>query len=142
MEDQFYPCSECGSLEKIKKGDALPLNGFFFSPRQFGYYAGFSDTLPWQGDNDEDGVFFCHNCCVRLLVSFPSIERAIGKGGHHPCNDEIPCCSYAWQGTEVFGSRPNEFLVRTRHPVVDEVTKNLRWQDDEPQDAFGNTATI
>lgn len=104
MEDQFYPCSECGSLEKIKKGDALPLNGFFFSPRQFGYYAGFSDTLPWQGDNDEDGVFFCHNCCVRLLVSFPSIERAIGKGGHHPCNDEIPCCSYAWQGTEVFGS--------------------------------------
>lgn len=125
-------CSECGSPEVVRDGYALPHNGFFFSPREFGYYAGFSDNLPWRDASKEEEVFLCHNCCIRLLTAFPAIARAIGEGGHHPCDDEIPCCSYAWRATEDFGKKHDQELVRTQSPVFDKETNCLKWQDDEP----------
>lgn len=132
-------CSECEKQYSVGFGDALPKFGFYFTPREFGYYSGFSDNFPWGETKEEDNVFFCHDCCIRLLESFPSIARAIGEGGHHPCGDDVPCCKYAWQGTDLFGKNHDEFLVRTRHPVVDDKTGKLRWEDDEPQDGMGRT---
>lgn len=130
---KFLNCSECGNPHEVKDGDAIPHFGFFFAPREFGYYAGFSDSNPWSVTKEEHEVFLCHDCCVRLLETFPSIARAIGQGGHHPCDDDVPCCRYAWRGTENFGKRYKEKLVRTQHPFFDEVTQTLQWRDDEPE---------
>lgn len=129
-------CSECGNPSPVWDGYSLPTNGFYFAPREFGYYAGFSDNTPWREPTKEEQVFFCHNCCVRLLDSFPSIARAIGDGGHHPCNGDVPCCAYAWRGTENFGKNHDQELVRTQHPVRDEATGMLKWQDDAPEKGY------
>lgn len=131
--EQITSCSECGSAQQVSDADSLPRNGFLFAPRSFGYYSGFSDNLPWRGVKREEEVFLCHDCCVRLLEAFPSIARAIGQGGHHPCDDETPCCLYSWRGTENFGKRYKEKLVRTQHPFFDDATQTLQWRDDEPE---------
>lgn len=129
-------CSECGTDLPVESGYALPKWGFLFAPRDFGYYAGFSDNMPSGEIRKEEEVFFCHDCCLRLLDAFPSIARSIGEGGHHPCDDEVPCCRYAWQGTENFGKRHKELLSRTRHASFDEATQRLQWVDDEPEVAW------
>lgn len=129
-------CDECNLDWPATQQDSLPDYGFEMTPRAWGYYSGFSDNFPWGEIKREENVVLCHDCCVRLLDEFPAIAKALGKGGHHPCSNDIPCCKYSWRGTENFGKRHNEKLVRTQHPVLDEDTGGLKWQDDEPEGGY------
>ena len=130
-------CSECATVLVVSSvHDSVPNDGFIFNPKSFGYYAGFTDFFPWEEPKKEDYLFFCHDCCVRLLKLFPSIAKAIGPGGHHPCPSDTPCCLYAWRGTKDFARNYEEFLVRTQRPQVDPETLSLVWVDDPPEKGY------
>lgn len=126
-------CSECGADAATTQQESLPDGGFMLTPREWGYYGGFTDNLPWESIKEEEEVILCHDCSLRLVRAFPSIAKAIGAGGHHPCDSEVPCCEFSWRGTKDFGKNDGEKHVRTQRPVVDETTGNLKWKDDEPQ---------
>jgi hypothetical protein len=123
-------CSECGNGPA--SSPRLADCGLSFVPREFGYYGGFTDNQPWLGAEDGDWVFLCHYCSLRLLRSFPSIAKSLGSR-LHPCDSETPCCEYAWRATENFATNRGETLVRTQHAVLDDKTKYLSWENDEPE---------
>lgn len=113
QKEQIIHCTACG--QQAWKGclngpeNGLHLTGFS------GYYGGFTDyTLPI-GDQEpvnkkdleeamtHDNAWFCHACCVKLFNAFPHLARAVGirnddprQSLHHPCEDDRPCCRYAW----------------------------------------------
>lgn len=126
-------CDECGIDAIATQQEELPDGGLELVPRLWGYYGGFTDNIPWQEATDTESIVLCHDCCVRLMYAFPSIAQAMGVGGHHPCRDEIPCCSYAWKATPDFGKYDGGVYVRTQHPVIDDATGGLKWEDDEPE---------
>ncbi len=93
-------CSECGAPCQAYEESELIIGGLCFSPREWGYYNGFTDF----GMNDAvGGVNLCHDCSLMLLRSFSSIAKALGDGGHHPCSDDQPCCEYAWRSGNAGG---------------------------------------
>jgi len=38
----------------------------------------------------------CHNCVLLMVAMFPAMGEKLGKGCH-PCDTEVPCCSFAWK---------------------------------------------
>ena len=98
MTEQLPICSECKSTYPTTQQTSpfFPDAGFTFAPRTFGHYGGFTDNIPWDPITDDDYVRLCHDCCLRLVRSFPSIAKALGGFGHHPCSEDIPCCEFAW----------------------------------------------
>jgi hypothetical protein len=126
-------CDECGKDAPATQQDKCPDWGLELFPRGWGYYGGFTDNIPWIEAKGEELAILCHDCCVRLMRAFPSIARAMGNGGHHPCSDDTPCCEFAWRGTENFAVNYDEVLVRTQHAVLDTTTLKTWWQDDAPR---------
>lgn len=88
-------CSECDAAYEVDNPNYLIDRGLFFRPGDWGYYGGFTDTIPW--DDLVVEVNMCHDCSLRLVRSFPSIAKALGASGHHPCMSEEPCCEFAWR---------------------------------------------
>ena len=123
-------CSECGS--DPASSPRLPDCGLSFTPNEFGYYGGFTDSQPWLGAQDGDWVFLCHDCSLKLVRTFPSIAKALGRK-LHPCDTDIPCCEFAWRPTENFATNRGDKLVRTQHAVLDAENKSVFWEDDEPE---------
>ena len=88
--------------------DNLPDLGLEMFPLTFGYYGGFFDNFPTDMDKPTGNrVVFCHDCSVALFRQFPSLFRGLDdvvfpvQGGRvayglHPCEDDIPCCEFAW----------------------------------------------
>jgi hypothetical protein len=90
----------------------FPKYGFVFNYLDLGYYEGFIDCYPDEGDSgDEDKyiVRLCHDCCTTMLNALPGLQKKMlpfMMGGHPSMNDtdfdspdgtvNTPCCRYAW----------------------------------------------
>ncbi len=91
-------CNKSSSVEASRNGLdlGLELSGFA------GYYAGFTDTFDVKSQQhwDEcDRAYFCHSCCCKLFKLFPKLAINVGiekSFGHHPCDNDTPCCDYSW----------------------------------------------
>jgi len=127
----YIECSACGHLSEATQQNALPDNGLLLPYETFGYYGGFSDSMRVLiGHQLSKEWILCHDCVVKFLRTFPLLADSFGKG-HHPCEDNTPCCEFAWRGTDNFAKRHNEMLVRTQTAFIDD-SDCLYWQDDEP----------
>lgn len=140
LHDSTVHCTACGKLVPVESCGNGPDNGLLLTGF-IGYYGGFTDRLFDDHENQSNmdqlnNAWFCHNCCVKLFEMFPHLSKAIGIKGkyshqsrHHPCNDDVPCCKYAWN------------VVRDPHNPDDPVdlyayynkeTKKLEWRPLEP----------
>lgn len=88
-------CSECGKTQSTggKQEEVLD-NGLMFCPTDMGYYGGFVDSFP---QDEQVFVRLCHDCSVRLVRWFPSVAKALGTDNGHPCDEDLPCCEFAWK---------------------------------------------
>lgn len=68
----------------------------------FGYYGGFTDTQEDLNIPPCQPWIWCHDCIVKLLETFPLLGKTIPSGGHH-CDNDAPCCNWAWRATDKFG---------------------------------------
>ena len=126
-------CSACNNLSVATQQDDLPDRGWHLSYESFGYYGGFSDSLEVAlGSRHSDNWILCHDCIVKFFDLFPNLADTYGLR-HHPCRDDIPCCRFAWRGTENFAKYNDKELVRTQHPEYDQTTSSLVWVDDPPE---------
>jgi len=129
----YINCSACLQLSKATQQDDFPDNGWALPHEWFGYYGGFSDSLEFAfGSRQSKLWILCHDCVVKFFNLFPNLANTYGLR-HHPCSDDVPCCRFAWRGTENFAKCYNEELVRTQHPELDQSTLSLVWVDDLPE---------
>lgn len=86
-----------------------PEAGWYLPFRHFGYYNGFDDRA-FTHDED-DSVWLCHDCIVKMLEALPILAEKVGVGGHYNLNHtgehedgtvHEPCCRFAWT------SRPSD----------------------------------
>lgn len=103
-------CDNCNRQVATEplQGDTFPDGGLELFPLTFGYYGGFFDNFPSDLDSPTGNrVVFCHDCSVHLFRTFPSLFKGLedivfpvqdGKVayGLHPCENETPCCEFAW----------------------------------------------
>jgi hypothetical protein len=86
-------CDGCGQSVRAKSEnapEALPDNGWKIDLGRIDYEGGFTDVF------ESVPFLMCHDCCVKLLDTFPLIAERVPKGSH-PCADDVPCCDYAWK---------------------------------------------
>jgi len=92
-------CSACGEEHVAGTQDFIFNNGWVLDSTRFGYYSGFDDEL-WPSEEDErKNWLMCHDCVVMLLEAFPRLGATINKGAH-TCEDETPCCKWAWRSVD------------------------------------------
>lgn len=92
-------CSKLSLMQNLRNGleNGLELSGFS------GYYGGFTDQSNQDSISEYEAynnAYFCHACCVKLFKTFPALAINVGinkSWGHHPCEDDQPCCDYAWK---------------------------------------------
>jgi hypothetical protein len=118
MNNEKTKCDNCDEESKSEsaQGSGFPDNGIELYPLTLGFYGGFWDNFPLNADKPAgQRVAFCHDCTLALLRSFPAIIKGLAelqivtsngqpRYGMHPCEDETPCCEFAWQGTDEQGS--------------------------------------
>lgn len=96
-------CTACGEdVEGEPLNDHFPVKGFVMPWEDFGYYGGFTDTQEDLNTPPSQPWIWCHDCIVKLLQTFPLLAKTIPPGGHH-CDNDIPCCNWAWRATDKFG---------------------------------------
>jgi hypothetical protein len=96
---KIIECDACGEFYEAGSQDFIFDNGWVLDSTRFGYYAGFDDEL-WPSENEERANWLmCHDCIVMLLEAFPRLGATIGKGAH-PCQNDTPCCKWAWRGID------------------------------------------
>lgn len=133
MTDQskYAMCSACGAKAPCTQQDVYPDGGFVLPFETFGYYGGFSDAMSvLLGQRRSREWILCHDCVVTFFRTFPRLAETFGPN-HHPCRSDIPCCEFAWRGTDDFAKRHDEMLVRTQTAVLD-ADGTLRWKDEPP----------
>lgn len=99
---KYAACSSCGVISPVTH-DGLLDNGWVMYPYRFGYYSGFSDAP--DDDHDELRWDLCHYCVVRFFELFPGLAASHPKQ-QHPCNDDEPCCAFAWKWKDGAESEP------------------------------------
>ena len=134
-------CSGCGVETVCNQQKHLPDNGWDLPFDLFGYYGGFTDEVDVLFSNRRSRSWIlCHDCIVKLLTVFPLLGDTIGRGTHL-CEDETPCCEWAWRSTERFGKyerNDNDELV----PVAGahyQIVVNGQWQDAQDEGGAGAT---
>jgi len=93
---KIIECDACGEYYQAGSQEFIFDNGWVMKSKQFGYYGGFDDEMFTDEDEERDDWFMCHDCIVVLLETFPKLGATVGKGSH-PCEDETPCCQWAWR---------------------------------------------
>jgi len=103
-----------------------PDNGWDLPYEQFGYYGGFTDH-----DGACDGKWrLCHDCVVRFLEAFPLLGVLVGRGWHTMYGPtDVPCCRWAWRGTDLFGKYEDGKQVPGAH--VQQANDSGGWDDTE-----------
>jgi hypothetical protein len=136
-------CTACGELTKVEFCGNGPNNGLHLTGF-VGYYNGFIDRFPdFANDLSSteyltpyDNAWFCHDCCVKLFEVFPHLAKSVGVKGkyshesrHHPCEDETPCCKYAWKTVKDphYPDEPVELYAYYNSAV-----NKLEWRSLEP----------
>jgi hypothetical protein len=116
-------CGECGGSFDVDGEHSLIDKGLYLTPRMWGYYGGFTDNNPWEEVRDREEINLCHDCCLRLMRAFPSIARAMGEGGHHPCSTDEPCCEFAWR----CGETPDGKDINVEIAALDKESNKIKW---------------
>jgi len=99
-------------------------NGWELPYHTFGYYGGFSDSQK----SYEEQWRLCHDCVIKFLDTFPLLGVLMGKGLHGITGpSDIPCCKWAWRGTDIFGS--HEGGERTPGVHVQLANEEGGWDD-------------
>lgn len=121
---RYVTCSGCGEQSICSAQEKYPDNGWVLPFDTFGYYGGFDDNIDVLfGERISRQWVLCHDCVVKFLDTFPRLAESLGKRLHH-CHGDTPCCRFAWQGNEKFGT--NEPGAHTRSVGIDG-----KWHDDE-----------
>jgi len=129
-----YDLVTCSGCERTQRGDfsnggLLPC-GWIVPYEDFGYYNGFSDNIEVLYNTLPSKTWvLCHDCVVILLGALPLLAKKIPLNSHY-CDEDKPCCEWAWQGTGLYGTGIAGVL--TRHP------ENGKWVDDPPVDPIGH----
>jgi hypothetical protein len=91
-------CSACGGgVPSSEPNSKLLDNGWVLPYDTFGYYGGFTDNVSvLLGHTESRHWNLCHDCVLSFLNLFPRLARSINSG-QHPCDDEKPCCRFAWR---------------------------------------------
>jgi hypothetical protein len=108
-------CSLCKEPSGIVFDSAYLDGGWSFNWVSLGHYSGFTDSIiDATGKSEEEFmVHMCHDCCVKMLETFPALkEIARVRGGHPNMNEHDsmngietpPCCPYAWTWVKVSDS--------------------------------------
>jgi hypothetical protein len=94
-------CHGCNGNFKPNFPDGnLPNHGWSLPYYAFGYYGGFSDNLGYLlGDKENEPWVLCHDCILAIFSVLPALGKTMGLGCH-PCEDEKPCCKWAWKHDE------------------------------------------
>ena len=107
----YVECGLCGAHnEEVFPNSGVISAGWTLNWLNLGYYGGFTDSIPddrgdvvsmVEYDATPYTVNMCHDCCVKLLATFPKLaEIANIRGGHYSLNGDgihtTPCCQYAW----------------------------------------------
>jgi hypothetical protein len=96
-------CNGCGGNCRTNLVNSdLPDNGWALPYPSFGYYGGFSDNLGYLlGDNEPQPDFWrlCHDCILAIFSVLPALGKSMSVG-QHPCEDDTPCCKWAWKHDE------------------------------------------
>ena len=128
---KYATCSACHGRFPCSWQNYFPDNGWVLPFDTFGYYGGFSDAVEvLMGGTLSRQWILCHGCVVKLLDTFPRLAESFG-GAHHSCDDEVPCCQFAWQVADVSGDDGGKRTVRTRTSFPDGV-----WHDDPAPDTL------
>lgn len=118
-------CSACDTNIECNSQLVYPDNGWVLPFDTFGYYGGFDDSIDVLiGGTRSREWILCHDCVVKFLELFPRLAEKLGANCH-PCDEEVPCCRHAWQGTDLFGTDTYGVHTRTAWP-------DGQWHDDEP----------
>lgn len=100
----FHMCHGCGAMAPHHSQENAPDNGWDLPYESFGYYAGFTDSER----PTDDKWRLCHDCVIKFLDTFPLLGMLIPKGQHTMLGpSDIPCCRWAWRGTDLFGKYEN-----------------------------------
>jgi hypothetical protein len=105
-------CDGCGGTYAVDfPNSELPERGWSLPYYDFGYYGGFSDNIDYLvGDSEPKPWRICHDCVLAIFSVLPALGKSL-RVGQHPCEDETPCCKWAWkfgdEGTLVVGNDGN-----------------------------------
>jgi hypothetical protein len=90
-------CSACGEGAPSTYQSGLPDSGWSLPFQSFGYYGGFSDDLEAEfGITVFQRWVLCHDCVMKFLYVFPALAKSV-QAGQHPCENDTPCCQFAWR---------------------------------------------
>lgn len=109
---EIKSCDLCGSVQEASQQSGNFIDyGWSFNWLSLGHYGGFTDCIPHQSPDGEKEstasymVHMCHDCCVKMLDTFPALAQLSRAYGGHPNKNEHdsnngiatpPCCKYAW----------------------------------------------
>lgn len=129
-------CSLCDKPSKAVFQSPYLDGGWSFNWVTLGHYNGFTDSIIEASESEQDETAFmvhmCHECCVKMLKTFPALQNiARVRGGHPNMNEHLasdgtktpPCCPYAWTWVETV----NE-LGKTEYTTYFS-TDELTWEE-------------
>lgn len=99
-------CSACEQTCDTTQTRNYPDNGWCLPFDTFGYRGGFSEEFGVLiGNRRSREWILCHDCVIHLLDTFPLLAERAGLGALHRCDNEKPCCRYAWREIRTGGNR-------------------------------------
>lgn len=136
MQSETKSCDMCGVTHDASQQSGNFIDyGWSINWLALGHYGGFTDCIPNQelGEVDSIGdydpspymVHMCHDCCVKLIATFPALVKVAGIRGGHPNMNEHdssngiatpPCCPYAWtwvkrEEKDEYGNRHDTYFA-------------------------------
>lgn len=124
-------CTACGNETECNQQKFYPDNGWVLPFDTFGYYGGFSDDISVLiGERRSREWILCHDCVAKLLSLFPRLTATLERGLHN-CENDTPCCEFAWRATPIFGKYEHDENGRLV-PVSGahyQVVENGKWID-------------
>jgi len=101
MTNKMVRCHGCELEHPATQQDKFPDNGWVLDYENFGYYGGWSDNIQvLLGNRTSKPWVLCHGCVLKLLDALPLLKQYF-EVGQHPCDAEIPCCSFAYSHGDI-----------------------------------------
>lgn len=129
-------CSACRASVPCTQQESYPDNGWVLPFDTFGYYGGFDDNVRvLTGSLRTREWILCHDCVAKFLATFPLLAQDIGQNCHPDSRDTpVPCCTHAWQATDIFGKNIHGVHTRTAWP-------DGLWHDDPEENPYDVSLT-
>lgn len=112
MSRNIAVCSACEQVCEATYTKNYPDNGWCLSFDNFGYRGGFSEEIGvLLGNRRSREWILCHDCVIRFFETFPLLPERIGlSGALHSCDNDTPCCKYAWREIKKAGGVRQMFI--------------------------------